>query len=723
MRTRLVILLLLLMLTPWLEAAAQELKEPLRIDSQDFVEFDTETGFAIVTNGVTMYYGTTTLSAKQASWSEATGEVNAQGQVRLDREGVLWTGEILRYNFLTGRMSGEGFKTGNAPFYASGDVMVADQKADVYVLVGGEVTTDDYAPPSYKVRAKSIVVVPGEYVEARNAALWLEGVPVMYLPYFRRSLKGQGNQFKFTPGYNSSDGPFLLTSYNWYWNDQFDGTLHLDGRLKRGVGAGPDFDWKLPTLGRGSFKSYYINDADPGEDDREHELNEDRYRIHFSHLLQPRTNMTVKGVVRYQSDSEIVRDFFESEFRENVQPSTYFEANQLWRNFSLDVYAQPRINDFFETVERLPEIQFHGLRQQIGPTPLYYESQSGAGYFQREFAFDATNHFSAFRADSYHEISVPWTFFNWLNAAPRVGGRFTHYSEAHGSGATTEEEDRWVFHTGMELTTKASRLWQGVHQKFFEVDGLRHIIEPSLNYAYIPDPSPEPDQLPQFDYRVPTTQLLPIDFPDFNDVDAIDAQNVIRFGLRNRLQTKRQEMIDDLVHWALFMDWNLHPESGQRTYSGLYSDIDLKPFSWLTLTSQNQYDINDDSWRQVNHMATFIPNNQWSLSVGQRYLNNEPALGPDSDYSLWFGTIYYKINENWGVRLSDRFNADNGRLEEQHYTLYRDLRSWTSAITLRIRKDEDGPTDVTAAITFSLKAYPRFGLGDDVNKPSLLFGN
>ncbi len=31
--------------------------------------------------------------------------------------------------------------------------------------------------------------------------------------------------------------------------------------------------------------------------------------------------------------------------------------------------------------------------------------------------------------------------------------------------------------------------------------------------------------------------------------------------------------------------------------------------------------------------------------------------------------------------------------------------------------------DVTAAVTFSLKAFPRYGVGDDVNRPTLLLGH
>ena len=76
------------------------------------------------------------------------------------------------------------------------------------------------------------------------------------------------------------------------------------------------------------------------------------------------------------------------------------------------------------------------------------------------------------------------------------------------------------------------------------MDGLRHIIEPSANYVFVPDPSTPPAQLPQFDSEQPSLMLLPVEFPDYNNIDSIDTQNVIRFGLRNTLQTKRDGQLD-----------------------------------------------------------------------------------------------------------------------------------------------------------------------------------
>lgn len=726
MHRLLAIALLLAALEVSLHAA--QLTNQWSFEGSGDVAFSDRTGIASATNGFTVIYGDVKLVADSGMVNTATGEAVVQGNVRIERGGQVWQGERIEYNFETGKLVTESFKTGQNPFFVQGDVVVGEQQAGVYVAANSLVTTDDYAKPGYSVRAKTIVVMPGEYIEARNATLHVGDVPVFYFPYYRRSLKHRSNHWELTPGYRSRDGAYLLTSYNWYWNQQLGGALHLDGRTKRGVGVGPELNWNLPRFGQGAAGYYYIHDLDPEADVLDRSIDADRQRAFVTHLAEPRSNLTARLAVNYQSDPFILRDFFESEYRENVRPKSFLEINQLWRNFSLDLLAQPQVNPFFETVERLPDVRLSAFRQQLGPTPLFYESETSAGYYRRNFANGTTNDYAAGRADTFHQLVLPLTLFGWLNLTPRVGGRFTHYNEANGLGATTEEEDRAVFNTGAELSFKASRLWRGASSKLWQVDGLRHIIQPSFNYVFVPQPTRSPRELPQFDSELVSTRLLPIDFPDYNAIDSIDSQNVVRLGLRNKLQTKRDGAVQNLIHWALFTDWRLDTRDGQGTFSDVFSDVELRPFSWLAVNSEVRYDVDQGALDIADHRMVIAPNDVWSLTLGHRYLRDnalldDPSLAIDDiGNNLFFTTLYYRFNENWATRISHQFEARDGTLEEQYYTVYRDLRSWTAALTFRVRESRSRPADYTVALTASLKAFPRFGLGADRARPSRLLG-
>jgi lipopolysaccharide assembly outer membrane protein LptD (OstA) len=703
---------------------------------------DTATG----TNGVCVKYGETVLMADNASVNTKTGEAVADGNVRIEEGGLIWTGEHIRYNFKTHRMQSEEFRTGKPPVFAQGRQLQGDTTNKTYHARHALVTTDDVSDPAIYVRSSHIKIVPGKYIEMWNAVLFMDGVPTFYFPYYRRNLGEHVNNFNFLPGYRSAYGPFLLNTYTWYLNDAADGKIHLDYREKRGVGVGPDLNLHLGQWGEAEFKYYYLHDQKPTTSTNGTPwidgIPENRQRIYFGYqatnLTVVATNLNVKALVNYQSDPLVLHDFFEGDYRNNPQPYSFTEVNKYWNNWSLDAETTPQVNDFFNQVERLPDVRLTGYRQQVFNTPLYYESESSAGYYRMFFA--DTNglppgssplNYSASRADTYHQVLLPWTFFNWLNVTPRVGGRFTYYSSESGPGATNDEAWRKVFNTGVETSFKASQLWAGATNSLLAVDGLRHIIEPSVTYAYVPSPSTPPSQLPQFDAALPSLQLLPVQFPDYNNIDSIDSENVIRFGLRNTLQTRRDGQLDNLLDWNVMLDWRLtpgqdqanldEPFSQQETFSDLYSDLTFKPRSWIVLDSQLRYAINGGHLNLAFDQLTFTPNERWSWGLGYWYLRSG-FDGFTQANNFITSTMFYRVNDNWGLRTRHDFNAANGRLQEQDYSIYRDLRSWTCALTFRVIDDSTGPTDFTVAFTFSLKAAPKTHVGDDTAQPYHLLG-
>jgi hypothetical protein len=705
----------------WEVMALNQIIPGAPIGSVDIVG-DTATG----TNGICVKYGGTVLMADSASVNRQTGEAVADGHVRIEEGDLIWTGEHIRYNFITHQMQSEQFRTGKPPVFAQGRQLQGNTTNKTYTARHAFVTTDDVSDPAIRVRASHIKIVPGKYVEMWNAVLFMDGVPTFYFPYYRRNLGPHANNFNFLPGYRTAYGPFLLNTYTWYLNDAVDGKIHLDYREKRGVGAGPDLNLHLGQWGDVVFRYYYLHDQRPDTSTNgtpwTNGIPENRQRFYLGYQATPATNLNVKALVNYQSDPLVLHDFFEGDYRNNPQPNTFTEVNKYWNNWSLDVETTPRVNDFFDQVERLPDVKLTGFRQQVFDTPLYYESESSAGWYRKMYA--DTNgptplNYSATRADTFHQLLLPHTFFGWLNVTPRVGGRFTYYSEERGPGGTNEETGRKIFNTGVETSFKASQLWTGATNSLLAVDGLRHIIEPSATYAYVPAPSTPPAQLPQFDSELPSPLLLPVQFPDYNNIDSIDSENVIRFGLRNTLQTRRDGQLDNLVNWNVLLDWRLRPNAGQSTFNDLYSDLAFRPRTWIMLQSQLRYDINGGDLNMAFHQLTLEPNEKWSWGIGHWYLRNG-FLGTGDN--LLTSTIFYRVNDNWGARTAHYFNARNGRLQEQLYTVYRDMRSWTCALTFRLIDNGNGPKDFTFAFTFSLKAVPKTHVGDDTVQPYHLLG-
>ena len=679
-------------------------------------------------------YGDTFLTADRWTIHPQSGDVEADGHVRIEQSGELWVGEHVNYNYKTRRMRSEQFRTGKPPVFAAGSDLHGDISNKVYSAQHIMVTTDDVSEPAVYIRARRMRMVPGQYVEAWNAVVFMDGVPSFYYPYYKRNLGPHANNFNFQPGYRSAFGPYLMGTYSWWLNDSVDGILHADYRERRGVGVGPDVNLHLDRWGDVMFKYYYLNDQNSSASEGTNNFSslgpipENRQRLYFGWQATPWTNLNVKAQVNYQSDPLVLHDFFEGAYAQNPQPNTFVEVNKYSDNWSLNALTTPRVNDFFDQIERLPDVKLTGWRQQVFDTPVFYESESSAGYYRRMLAatnslFAGTNgpgsDYSAARADTFQQLLLPYTFFGWLNVTPRAGGRFTYYSAETGPGATNRETYRKIFNTGLDVSFKSSRLWTGATNHLLDVDGLRHIVEPSVSYAFVPRPSVLPPQLPQFDSASPSPMLLPIQLPDYNDIDSIDSENVIRFGLRNTLQTKRGGGLEKLLDWNVLLDWRLHPTASQNTFNDIYSDLAFRPRSWLVLESQTRYDINNGVLNLAYHQVTFQPNEWWSWSISHQYTR---AGFIDSGDNLVRSMMFCRLNDNWGLRATDDFNAVDGRLQDQFYTVYRDLRSWTGALTFRLTDNGAGPKDFTVAFSFSVKAHPRHHLGGDTVESYHLVG-
>jgi lipopolysaccharide assembly outer membrane protein LptD (OstA) len=696
------------------------------------VEFDYKTNMVIGTGGVIVRYGNGVLTAQAVAVDQNSGEVIADGRVRILRGNEIWVGEHVQYNFFSRRIDAEQFRTGDPPMFASGQGLHLDTTNQVYTATNAVITADDVMQPAIKVRAKYVEIIPGRRIMARGATLYMDGVPVFYFPYYSRSLGDRANHFDFVPGWRTSFGPYFLGSYSWFLGPDLDGRLHLNAYQRRGVGTGPDFNYHLGPWGEGTLRYYYMYDRAPQTDiPASSPIPNNRERVYFAYQANPEPNLAVKSLVRYQGDTNIIREFFEGEYRQDPQPNTFFEVNKFWDNFSLDAYAQPRLNNFLETVERLPDVRLTGYRQQLGGSPFYYESESSLGYYRHLFA--ETNSvptgidFEAARGDTYQKVVLPETFFGWLNVTPRVGGRFTDYSQSTGPGARWGDESRGVFDTGAEVSFKASRVWPGARNDLLDVEGLRHILEPSVNYVFVPKPNVLPNQLPQFDSDLPSLELLPLEFPEYNAIDQIYARDAVRLGLFNKLQTKRDGAVVDLLKWQLYTDWRLQQSVDQTNltrFSDVYSDLAFRPRSWVTLESKTRYDVADGVWRMSLTTLTLEPNTVWSWSLGQFYLHTDDLgsrTGLGEGNALLMSTMYFRLNEDWGLRTSHYYDARLDRLQEQAYTIYRDLRSWTGALTFHVRQNPSGPQDVSVTFTFSLKAFPHYSQ-EDTRMPYSLWG-
>jgi hypothetical protein len=697
--------------------------EILSRDSESDLTLDINTGETVATNGVSVVYGPTRLNADSIRLNQESGWVRAQGNVLFQSGTNIWVGNSISYNLDDQSIEAYEFRTGQSPAYVYGRYLEGETSTnpgDSLIARDAWFTTDDTADPGYRVQANKVKVVPGEYIEATNALLLYHDIPLFWLPYYRQTLKEDGNRFVFLPGYRSRFGAYLNSSYLFNINESLEGQMDLDYRTRRGFAVGPQFRYDSADFGSGSLEYKHFWDQEPELFSNGRSIGGNRYRVDFSHWWMPKDDLQVRARLGKLSDPFVHADFFEDDFRRDPQPKTFLEVNKFWSNFSVGLTLQPRLNTFFEQTERIPDLTLSAYRQELGETGIFYESRSSLGFFQKRFADISSGDYSAYRADTYHQLLYPYTLFGWLNATPQAGLRLTEYGEADGPGASTRRQTRTMADFGIDLSAKASRTWRGYRNSFWNMRGLRHLFQPSVHYIYVPDPSVDPGQLPQFDPVIPTLRLLPSHFPDFESVDSLEGRHNVRLGLFQKLQTYREDDLQNFIHWGLFMDWRL--DSGERPginrFSDIYSDLDWRLQDWLTLTSEFRWDTENSRTRLADHRLIIDPYDRWSLAVGHRFIRHNDLFGEGNN--LFSTSLYYWWDDNWSFNTTHFYEARSATLQEQIYSIYRDQRSFSTALRFRVRQPRFAESDVTLSLEFSLKGFPGADPGEDRNNPEFL---
>ncbi len=387
----------------------------------------------------------------------------------------------------------------------------------------------------------------------------------MWFPYIFANINNTG--FEFLPGYDSRWGAYLQTAYS--FPDRFGRQHRWQGpfrlcapSLAPPFGFDAKFKYGKDNRSFGDLVTYYAFDdqpdrnvGGPGEPDEPGKSG--RYRVTFKHRLFVTDDIYVTADINLLSDVDFLEDFYPNEFRLDPQPDTYLSVTKWDEFYTLNLIGRWQMNDFQDTTERLPELVLDVKQHRIFGLPFFYDGESSVGSYRRAFSYEPEfgeedfPNYSATRFDTFHQLSLPNQFFGWLNITPRMGFRATYYSESGTfldfDGTTTEfdpDSGRMVQtipgpsiestplnsptptlqSKGADLPARREFRCGGLHQV---VQGLMSAFSPgpsasmgsgtscsrTSNYSFVYNFGPSPQDILQFDRVVPSTQLLPLDFP------------------------------------------------------------------------------------------------------------------------------------------------------------------------------------------------------------------
>jgi len=656
----------------------------------------------------------------------------------------------------------------------------------VITLKGAEVSGCSYLESDnshYSISAGSMTLTPHnnhfygvEHIEKDigDYSIWMTngfariyGIPILWLPAFYKPKDESPGLFGTTWGSSGSWGYYGSAYRRFYLSEYPNSFLKImaDWYELRGFGYGLSGDIKSESS-RTEFLAYSIYDIRPYEtddyDDYRLRVPHGRFDFRISNVTHITPSLDFRGNFEFVSDYYFLKDFFGSRYASDPQPSTNVSLEQQFDNFAASIYYRPRVNDFYTTVEKMPEVRLDLHRQQIFNTPFYYQGDLSAGYYRMKWVeFDREpknplaklDDYESFRLDTTHFLYLPINL-GWLNVVPRAGFRMTAYSKSSKTKVTDRDlsdifdaadveslgwealhnyDDkggsrvRFLGELGVEASTKIHNTWSDIRSDFFGIDGLRHIMRPYINYTFITRPNENREHLYYFD-----------------DIDRIEEENFFRIGIENRLQTRSSDnSISNYLTMENYLDIHVDRQNGMDNVGNFCTVLSFKPIRGLTITTDFSIDAggnNDDlepvmrngreagnpgldlKWlNRWNLAVTYSPLKDFDFSVSYTY--RRPYLSR-SAYSMgstltnlesgsFFNNFFDDRDEvlTLGARIpltpdrrtflsaSCSYDFIDGRWEDISFTVSRLFHCWEVIGALSFdRDDDDGSWDTSFSV-------------------------
>ncbi|WP_243140681.1 LPS-assembly protein LptD [Pelistega ratti] len=389
------------------------------------------------------------LKGDSITYDRLTGEVQAEGNTRLFRDGSLITGPRLKYNVdqKTGLLSSPVYRlTNGGSGQASSAELIDDNHMQLKEAIYSACNCDKKA---WYISANKVDLYNDENEGiAENGALYIGGVPVLWSPYFTFPIKREKKTGWLMPTFSSTSRSGFGLSLPYFVNlvPNYDLTLTPQWYSKRGAMLGAEFRYIMPSY-QGIVAGNYMP-KDRKHDDKRWSLDW-QHRQRLGRLLgwNIGLNIDIHGV----SDNDYYRDF--TTIALNQADETYlaksasltFSGYKYWSGYLMwkkyqslhDLTSNdPRDYRYYYQYEREPELMIRGIRydwngfdvstQNTWTRFRYPIHRSRVRANGTIVGGDGRQRWDGDRLVSYTQISYPIIRSGWY-VTPKVGLHASHY--------------------------------------------------------------------------------------------------------------------------------------------------------------------------------------------------------------------------------------------------------------------------------------------------------
>ena len=603
------------------------------------------------------------LTASEIDFDEATGELEARGNVRyrnvsteedLHAEKVAYNTDTERGTFYTvhGTVSSASqaaprVLTTDNPFYIQGEVV--HKAKDRYVVHGGYVHNCEISNPWWTLRSPKTDIVPGDRAVIRRGVFRLHGVPVFYFPYFNKSLKRLPRQSGFlTPNIgNSSRFGFVLgQSYFWAINRSYDATIGGTWFTDRGFATRIGFRGR-PTANNTFDASFY------GVNDRGFKRNDGSRLQQGGSSIRAQGTALMPGGFRGVLNLNYLSSFeFRQAFTQTFEEAVFSQVRSIGfmsksvSTFHMNVsllrdenFQSVRPNDKV-IIRNLPNLEFDSHDRQLldGPVPLWFSLDSSFGLVSRTQPTFQTRRFVQ-RGDFFPRITSSFRLKD-VQITPTFGARQTIYGQRREIDEGLIGQNLYRRNAEMSLDIAPPSLQRIYNGPKWLGDRVKHVIEPRIRYRYITG-------IENFGKVV-----------RFDERDLVTNTNEADVSITNRLYSKNDAtgQAREVFSVEIWQRRYFDPSFGGAVVPGrrnvFASTIDVSPFAFVDQARQaspvvtsmrvrptwrhyiewrNDFDPLRDKMVNSSVNGGFHVSDLWSFEVGHHAVRAPTVLTPLSN--------------------------------------------------------------------------------------------
>lgn len=692
-------------------------QQPTTVDSDNAQIV--QQGTSVFTGNVNVLRGNEAVDANRATYNRQTGDVTAQGDVRVRDSGIIIDAEQAEFSMNADQMRMIEAEYRLREMRARGESSHVFRQGNLFTnLKNATYTTCPEGDNAWRLDADRVHLDHESAVgEAEDVVIRIKDFPVFYTPYINFPLNDERKSGFLLPSGGSSDktGFDLSTPYYWNISPNTDATITPRYMSDRGLQLTGEYRYLTENneglfdagfLGSDSLRRYDSDQINPNYE-------EDRKHFTWQHQGRFASNWRTLVDYNYVSDKRYIEDFSSnltlssvSNLQRLAQANYYGE---FW-NFQARVQGyQSLLESVADPYQRLPQLRFDAKLpdQALG---LTYEMES-------EFvSFASDDRVEGDRFDIEPAISLPMGTAAFY-ATPKIALKHTTYNLDQNQNQPQFQED------SISRTMPIASFDTGVvfeRPLNFNDGGMIQTLEPRAYYLYIPHR--DQDDIPRFDTAARTFSMSSLFSPNrFNGEDRIGDANQLTLALTSRFineSTGRERLRMTLGQIQYFSDREVtqNPNDPVRTddESDMIAEVVASITDEWSLGSQFQWDPDETKSNMSALALRYRGKDGRIFNLSHRYRRGDPDFRNGRGLEQLDISASLPINDRWSfVGRYYRSLEANRTLEALAGLEYQNC-CWATRVVARnyiSRLDED--RNMAIYVEVELKGLGRFGKKSD----------